>query len=52
MGVSQAVPVHFAHNALVMGVGAGDEFQRAVKETAPGVTAHVMKPGDTKLITT
>jgi len=52
MGVSQAVPVHFAHNALVMGVGAGDEFQRAVKETARGVTAHVMKPGDTTLITT
>jgi L-ascorbate metabolism protein UlaG (beta-lactamase superfamily) len=52
MGVSQAVPVHYAHNGLVMGVGAGDEFQRAVKETARGVTAHVMKPGDSKLITT
>lgn len=52
LGVSQAVPVHFAHNAAVLGVGAGDEFQRALKEVASGVTAHVMKPGDTKLITT
>ena len=52
LGVSQAVPVHFAHNALVRGTSAGDEFQRALKEVASGATAHVMKPGDTKLITT
>jgi L-ascorbate metabolism protein UlaG (beta-lactamase superfamily) len=52
LGVSQAVPVHFAHNALVQGVGAGDEFQRALKEVASGVTTHVMKPGDTRIITT
>ena len=44
--------MHFAHNALVLGAGAGDDFQRVLKETAPGMTAHVMKPGDTKLITT
>jgi L-ascorbate metabolism protein UlaG (beta-lactamase superfamily) len=52
LGVSQAVPVHFAHNGFVQGVGAGDEFQRALKEIASGVTTHVMKPGDTRQITT
>jgi L-ascorbate metabolism protein UlaG (beta-lactamase superfamily) len=52
LGVSQAIPVHFAHNGLVLGTAAGDQFQRALKEIAPNVTAHVMKPGDSRMITT
>ena len=52
LGVSHAIPVHFAHNNLVMGTGASEEFQRALKSIAPGVTAHVMKPGDTIMIQT
>ena len=52
LNVSQAIPVHYAHNALVRGTSAGDEFQRTLKEVASGVTAHVMKPGDTKVIAT
>jgi L-ascorbate metabolism protein UlaG (beta-lactamase superfamily) len=52
MGVSQAVPVHYAHNNFVLGTGAGEQFQRALKEIAPGVTTHLMKPGDTRMITT
>jgi len=44
--------VHYAHNGLVLGTGAGDQFQRALKDIAPGVTAHVMKPGDSRQITT
>ncbi len=52
LGVSQAIPVHYAHNGLVLGTGAGDQFQRALKEIAPNVTAHVMKPGDARMITT
>ena len=46
MGVSHAVPVHYAHNAQVMGVQAGEEFRRAVSTVAPSVKVHVMKPGD------
>jgi len=52
VGVSQAVPVHYAHNALNLGTAAGEQFQRALKDIAPNVTAHVMKPGDSRLITT
>jgi L-ascorbate metabolism protein UlaG (beta-lactamase superfamily) len=52
LGVSQAVPVHYAHNNWVLGTGAGEQFQRALKEIAPSITAHVMKPGDTRMITT
>jgi len=52
LGVSHAVPVHYAHNNLVLGTEAGDEFQRALKSIAPDVTAHVMKPGDTIMIQT
>jgi L-ascorbate metabolism protein UlaG (beta-lactamase superfamily) len=46
MGVSQAVPVHYAHNAQVLGPQAGEDFRRAVSAIAPNVKVHVMKPGD------
>jgi L-ascorbate metabolism protein UlaG (beta-lactamase superfamily) len=52
MGVSQAVPVHYAHNAQVLGVQAGEEFRQAVATVAPSVTVHVMKPGDSIQVTT
>jgi L-ascorbate metabolism protein UlaG (beta-lactamase superfamily) len=48
MGVSQAVPVHFAHNGLVLGSQAGEDFHQAVSSLAPKVTVNVMKPGDTR----
>lgn len=46
MGVSQAIPVHYAHNPSVKGIEAGGEFQRALKKIAPKVTAIVPKPGE------
>jgi L-ascorbate metabolism protein UlaG (beta-lactamase superfamily) len=52
LAVQQAIPVHYAHNAAVLGTVAGDQFQRAVKEIAPDVTVHLMKPGDSRTITT
>ena len=52
LGVSHAIPMHFAHNNFVLGTGASEEFQRALKSIAPSVTAHVMKPGDTRIIET
>jgi len=51
MGVSQAVPVHYAHNPQVMGVQAGEEFRQAVAAIAPSVKVHVMKPGDSIQVT-
>jgi hypothetical protein len=42
--------VHYAHNGLVRGVEAGEEFKRALASTAPGITANVMKPGETRTI--
>jgi hypothetical protein len=51
MGVSQAIPVHYAHNPLVRGVEAGEDFRRALAQVAPGIQATVMKPGDTRVMT-
>jgi L-ascorbate metabolism protein UlaG (beta-lactamase superfamily) len=50
-GVSQAVPVQYAHNPQVMGIQAGEEFRRAVAAIAPSVKVHVMKPGDSLQVT-
>lgn len=50
-GVSQAVPVHYAHNAQVLGPQAGEEFRAAVASIAPSVKVHVMKPGDSIQVT-
>ena len=50
LGVSHAIPVHYAHNALVKGVEAGEEFRKAAASLVPGMTVTVMKPGDTQMI--
>jgi len=50
MGVSQAIPVHYAHNPLVRGIEAGEDFRRALAQIAPGIGVTVMKPGDTRII--
>ena len=51
LGVSQAIPVHYAHNAFTH-VEAGEEFRRAIAQIAPSIGVTVMKPGDTQAITT
>ena len=50
MGVSHAIPVHYAHNPLVRGIEAGEEFHRAMVRIAPRIQVTVMKPGDTRII--
>jgi L-ascorbate metabolism protein UlaG (beta-lactamase superfamily) len=50
LGVSHAIPVHYAHNPLVRGIEAGEEFRRALGQIAPGVAVTVMKPGETQMI--
>jgi len=52
LGVSHAIPVHYAHNALVLGVEAGEEFRRAAAQIAPQIRVSVMKPGETRLLET
>lgn len=46
LGVSHAMPVHYAHNGLVKGVEAGREFQQALGKIAPAVACTVAKPGE------
>jgi L-ascorbate metabolism protein UlaG (beta-lactamase superfamily) len=46
LGVAQAIPVHYAHNPLVMGPDTGETFRRAVAARSPSTTVHVMQPGD------
>jgi L-ascorbate metabolism protein UlaG (beta-lactamase superfamily) len=50
LGVSHAIPVHYAHNDLVLGVQAGEEFRSAMGKLSSGVQVTVMKPGETRLI--
>ena len=50
LGVSHAIPVHYAHNGLVLGTKAGEEFRRATAKIAPNVRVTVMKPGETQMI--
>jgi L-ascorbate metabolism protein UlaG (beta-lactamase superfamily) len=52
LGVQHAIPVHYAHNANVLGVGAGEEFRKAMARIAPSVQVSVLKPGDTRLVQT
>jgi L-ascorbate metabolism protein UlaG (beta-lactamase superfamily) len=52
LGVSHAIPVHYAHNANVLGVEAGEDFRKAMARVAPDVKVTVMKPGDTAVIQT
>jgi L-ascorbate metabolism protein UlaG (beta-lactamase superfamily) len=52
LGVSHAIPVHYAHNPLVRGVEAGEEFRRALAQIAPGIQVVLMKPGETRMIQT
>src|SRR3712207_1049228 len=44
LGVGHVVPIHYGTFPFVSGTP--EEFQRHVREVAPGVTVHVMKPGD------
>ena len=52
LGVQHAIPVHYAHNPFVKGIQAGEEFRAALAQIAPGVQVTVMKPGETRTIST
>jgi hypothetical protein len=42
-----AVPVHYAHNPLVVGTQCGEIFRAAAARVAPQLAVTVMKPGET-----
>ncbi len=47
LGVSQAIPIHYAHNAAALGPQAGEEFRQAVAELSPSTMVQVLMPGQT-----
>ncbi len=50
LGVGQAVPVHYAHNPLVVGPQCGDLFKAAVGRIAPQTAVTLLRPGETKML--
>jgi L-ascorbate metabolism protein UlaG (beta-lactamase superfamily) len=45
MGVKYAIPVHYAHNPLVIGPEAGDRFKVALAKLATGIGTTIFTPG-------
>jgi L-ascorbate metabolism protein UlaG (beta-lactamase superfamily) len=45
LGVSRAVPVHYAHNPLVLGTQCGEFFTAALAKASPSTIAVVLEPG-------
>jgi L-ascorbate metabolism protein UlaG (beta-lactamase superfamily) len=50
LGVRQAIPVHYAHNPLVVGPQCGDLFRAAVGRVAPQTAVTLLRPGETKTL--
>jgi L-ascorbate metabolism protein UlaG (beta-lactamase superfamily) len=50
LGVSQALPVHYAHNPMVGGVHAGEAFAAAIQSIKAKVQVTVAVPGETKTL--
>jgi L-ascorbate metabolism protein UlaG (beta-lactamase superfamily) len=44
LDIRHVVPIHYGTFPFLPGTA--EEFQQHVSEIAPGVTVHVMKPGD------
>jgi L-ascorbate metabolism protein UlaG (beta-lactamase superfamily) len=50
LGAGQAVPVHYAHNPLVVGPQCGDLFKAAVARATPQTAVTLLRPGETKTL--
>jgi len=50
-GVSQAMPIHYGHNAQVKGAEAAAEFKQALAELSPNTTAQVFNLAESRAIT-
>jgi L-ascorbate metabolism protein UlaG (beta-lactamase superfamily) len=47
LGIGQAVPVHYAHNPLVVGPQCGDLFRAAAGRVSPQTQVTLLRPGVT-----
>lgn len=50
VGAPIAIPVHYAHNGLVLGPEAGDRFRAEMGAVAPRTRVIVMRPGESAQI--
>ena len=50
MGVAHAIPVHYAHNGLVLGPQAGEMFKAAMAKVSPQTAVTVMRPGESVVL--
>jgi len=46
VGVGHAIPVHYAHNPLVLGPPAADAFRGAMARIAPQIAVTTLRPGE------
>ncbi|MEA2687944.1 MAG: hypothetical protein QOD51_551, partial [Candidatus Eremiobacteraeota bacterium] len=47
LGIGQALPVHYAHNPLVVGPQCGDLFRAAAGRVSPQTQVTLLRPGVT-----
>jgi L-ascorbate metabolism protein UlaG (beta-lactamase superfamily) len=50
LGVSHAIPVHYAHNPLVIGPPCGELFSAAAARVSPATTVTIMRPGESRVL--
>jgi len=50
IGPAHAIPVHYAHNPLVLQTECGQRFRDAVARLAPSTAVTVMRPGETATV--
>jgi L-ascorbate metabolism protein UlaG (beta-lactamase superfamily) len=51
VGARHAIPVHYAHNPLVIGPRCGDLFRTAMSRAAPATGVTILRPGESATIT-
>jgi L-ascorbate metabolism protein UlaG (beta-lactamase superfamily) len=50
VGARHAIPVHYAHNPLVLGTQCGDLFRAALARVSPSTAVTLMRPGESATI--
>ena len=50
LGIGHAVPVHYAHNPLVVGPQCGELFRAAVARVSPQTAVTLLRPGEARTL--
>jgi L-ascorbate metabolism protein UlaG (beta-lactamase superfamily) len=50
IGARHAIPVHYAHNPLVLGPQCGDLFRAAMARVSPATVVTIMRPGESRTL--